>query len=453
MTIYIDAAKKTFVAIFSIGLAIIYFSYLESRRLDDYLKKMIISSIASAVESAKNSESRIFETRDFSDFSQSALANHLSLQRRYADAVLEDGEPSQIDAAAKALWGEFGDEKNDLGRVVDDVSVPYATSKLCNLLVLKPDEYFFFFPISSLYFGTIFQAYSQNTRTIWLAESCLHRRWPQIRMALIVSGDQKREIVALPRDLAAFFPVLDIIEHNSFMNLDPTLQERLVPKFARKYLELSEPMVLLDLRSLRAMLIGEMERLTGQTYSTDDFESALAESYREERSKTNIIGFDVSVTDFLRWGPVVMFALSYYYWRLLRKIVSEKLAHKNAWAPFDAYDLIGVTVAYIWAFTPAMITIVVYILYPAAFGAVLNVAGYEISPIGILTLEIPKAMPSGWYAFDAVALLTLAFSFFHFFLIYVQTKAACRIVNASKSYSIRQNARLALTRLRGDQSQ
>ncbi|MER9092523.1 hypothetical protein NKI34_15675 [Mesorhizobium sp. M0700] len=431
---HLSAAKHAFIAMVATAAAFVYLAFGETQRNGNFETKSELSLVLAARDIAAG----MYKPHQATNREISAFSDSLATQ--YNDLFI-DGLKRRLSSGTSAAIPElteisrrFGDIPNDVGEIINDIPMPYASTKKCDALLIRPDDYFFFDNINYLYYFDWSEIYSRNVRYLIFDNACQDGRHSRF-FALIIPAKSGVISIALPQPSLDLFPEIVLWGEYPEQFMSKEDRARLLPPRVKKYFPMDD-LVSVDVRAIEIMSIRLLGTIDGKAYTVNELSKSLLNIYDKDRSKTSLGGIDFDSLDFLRIVPLWMFAVSYYYWRQLRALSLVNLEGQT-WTPLDTDDVVGLWVAYLWAFTPLIATASVYLMYPSAFGAVQVIFGYEVSPLGIWKWEFPEAVGLGWYGSDKIALATFALVVLQAVMIYICTASSLRLIGRYQKVSMR----------------
>ncbi|UVC13781.1 hypothetical protein [Mesorhizobium onobrychidis] len=430
---HLTAAKHAFIALILAAAAFIYLAIGEIQRNANYETKLQLSLILAARDIATG----LYKPHQATDKDIASFSDGLGKQYHdlYITAMKKRAEQTGQIPELTELMKRFGAAKNDLGVVIDDIPVPYSILKKCDALLIQPDTYFFFYNFNYLRPLDWNDIYSRNVRYLIFDNDCQSSR-NQRFFALIIPANNGTTSLALPHSALSIFPSIFRWAEETGLYLARADRDRLLPDRVKKYFPYDEDLYILNIRTIELLAIEILGEIDGKYYLVDELSKSLIDIYDKDHSKASLGGIDFNSLDFLRIVPIWMFMVSYYYWRQLRALQARNLDDQT-WTPLDTDDLIGVSVSYLWAFTPAIATALVYSMYPSVFNLIAVVFGYEISPLGIWKWQFQEARPIGHYGLDYMAFATLGVLALHTFVIYICTVSSLRIIRKHQKVSVR----------------
>lgn len=436
----LTAAKHAFVALVLAAGAFIYLSIGELNRSSNFDKKYVLAQILAVRDIAKGAyKTQPATDRDISSFSTILYDQYSDL---FLSALKERqgiaGDPVTPEKGIQypgdnsptpkldEMERRFGDRVNGVGEVVRDVPFPYSSTKKCDALLIKPDEYFFFYNINMLFFGDFSNIYSRDVRYVMFENGCQEVDRDRFR-AVILPSTNGVISVALPKSSLSIFPTIKKWTDDTELYMDSSVRERIVPGRVRKYFPNDKDLFILDLRAIEVLAIDALGTMDGKAYSVDDLSRSIVNIYDRDHEKTSLGGIGLDSLDFMRIVPVWMFCVTYYYWRQLRALKSAEFEGNN-WVPLDGDDFVGYAVAVIWALSPLLLTVCIYVLYPEVFNLAQPVFGYAVSPSAIWNWDFKKIFVSEpqWTEYFGDAMLFLVW--FHLFVAYLCTRISFSLV-------------------------
>lgn len=430
---HLTAAKHAFIALVLAAAAFIYLAIGEIQRNVDYETKLQLSLILAARDIAAG----MYKTQPATDKDISNFSDELGDQYRklYITALKKRAAKTGEIPELTEIMKSFGAAKNDLGVIIRDIPLPYSRLRKCDALLIQPDTYFFFYNVNFSYFSDLGEIYSRNVRYLIFNNYCQEHGYKRF-FALIVPSSSGTTSLALPRSALSIFPGIFRLVEGAKLYLAKEDKEKLLPDRVKKGFPYDEDLYVLDIRAIELISIDMLGKIDGKYYSVDELSKSLINMYDKDHIRTSLGGIEFSSLDFLRIVPVWMFLVSYYYWRQLRALQAQSLDDQT-WAPLDTDDLIGVAVSYLWAFTPAIATALVYAMYPSVFKLGAVIFGYEISPIGVLKWQLKESQPFASYQKDYIAIATLCALALNALTLYLCTVLSISIIKRHQKVSIR----------------
>jgi hypothetical protein len=124
-------------------------------------------------------------------------------------------------------------------------------------------------------------------------------------------------------------------------------------------------------------------------FRADELESAAAKLYEEKETEASYFGVTATSTLFVRFGPLIYFALSFELWRRVRLLPIYKIRSDEYWFAFETHDWIGRIYAYLCAVAPLLFGLVVYVLFAVSQKLSQVIFGYNVSLQGLIHFQFP----------------------------------------------------------------
>ncbi len=452
----ISAAKRSYLLIFLLSLSYSFFT-ATAENADIKRERLANLEPILAVRSLildRFPNGRPAKMSDLPGFSVTAQGEFEKLEERVEKAIgatlEDDADASDEEELAKAF--DARDEKFSeqvvLGaQVFPRLPMPLSSRKVCDVLTWKgssEEEVTF---LTSAYYAGVYTVPFSAVRLIVFEIGCEQLR--STRFNIFVFNKDDDWILGIPSGMFSKIFGSDLAFIEEYSEIENSDLQRFAHEVNSQYVDLNSKYVAIDLRAAELDILNTLGSFDGRTYSLEEIRSAVVKAYDEYRVEADFYGLQVSYVIFLRFAPLALFVITYYFWRQIRKIGGDQSSIEKTWTPLDCNDWIGFIVGCLWAVGTLILTINVYTLYPTAFNTVLILFGREISLEGISKLQFPPALGPGWYTSDEFALVTMIFFAANFVLVVATTRETVRIVteNSSVASKMRSTAKSVYGRI------
>jgi hypothetical protein len=240
--------------------------------------------------------------------------------------------------------------------------------------------------------------------------------------------DSKRFIFLIPQFLGDQFRRLDaripMVEWqlSSISNLKKTL-----PSPLGQYANLNGPFLSLAIRDVDNYILSYAHARLGKFFSASVIETAAQELFAEKEKDASYFGITMSTTLFVRFSPLVLFALSFVLWLRVRRIPNVELHSNQYWFAFEADHWAGYGYAYLCAFAPLIFAVMTYALFVISQDGELTIFNYAI---GLGMTNLPKGWGYTEFNVDWIAFVALL----HFVILVFATKKLVQIIRANPEW-------------------
>lgn len=434
MTSRITSAKASFLAIVTLSLGFFYFAALQIERNNQIQSKVTISALAAfrtVINEGPHLTKRALSNSLLADYSTAKrteyFREYIPLLRKML-ATKDEAEKNRIKAEADAM---FGDQPSGFGLIYSSVPVHYSNRKVCDILKIRPSQKFSFVGFVMLFFPAVHNYKSDDISILIMDNSCAATRHGSY-LIVVMKAENGSTTVGVPASIIRALDKSTALNHEIFQ-LDADVAQKLVPDQLRKFIEINEPLKLVDTRDLELLILGRIDSMTHRATPLTNIEEAISLLSDGDAEKTSVLGFSVTVSFFLRAIPVMLFGATFLYWRQLKRLTF--LNSQEFWFPNDAEDFWGLVASYGWALTPALITLGVYFIYPTVFLTSLIIFDREITPLGVLTWDLPQRPAMVYYEWDYSAVLVGLLSMCHFILLGACTRQALKLSRLNRKVS------------------
>ncbi len=323
---------------------------------------------------------------------------------------------------------KFSQEQIGNSTIVE-ITMPFATTTVCDVAVFRGNNDVEFELVSSLYFAGIYNVKGNKTALIVFPKQCDPERKSRLSAFLFETSDGV--LIGIPHSL--FSKIFNDAIYEDLLDVSSVSNDairKFLPAHYPRYIDLEGSYQTIALTGLKLQSMQLIQAIQhGRYFPVTQWDQALQVIYDGLKSdNVDLYGFRLAVSDFFNVIPILLFGLSVAYWRKLREIRNPRDAAISRWIGTDTKDYPGLAIAILWAIGPALLFFVVSALYLEANNVVLFVLGYQFTLRFPLSLDVAIGSPPYFYDTDYFGALLSGLVLVYVVLIFVVVKSSWKIV-------------------------
>jgi hypothetical protein len=430
----IGSIGSIYLTIISFALIYGYVSmtlYLQSETLPALiaLDKLLLLRDLSNVIHNNIRDARI---NDLPNFFSGAIMDQLD------ETIQEDERQDGPEAAKKEkVPSKFTAELLQASKILRDIPMRMAIGGTCDVLVTKLSAgHEFNITTNAAVTGT----YSVASEDIQFAtfRGCAPGLGFEFRI-LIFKIDDGQYAFAIPRSWPEQFRVPPTpfgLPYPPFREFDQVVP--LLPQPMAQYadFDLGGEHVILHEKAVDYLILHYAETHLGKHFAANKLNEAAQQVYEQKENEASYFGITAPVAFLVRIGPLIYFALSVELWRRVRRLPSGRIASDKYWFAFETKDWVGWTYSNLYAFTPLLLGLLIYVMFAISQGLGFFLFGRWVTLPGVLTLNFPfifgASVNTDYFALGMVAVLLL-----HLIILVLTVRKLARVVAANRREPIR----------------
>ena len=179
---------------------------------------------------------------------------------------------------------------------------------------------------------------------------------------------------------------------SSFPLEDPNRVAELVPDILKPYVHLRGEYVYVHGKGLDYFILNFANLQLGKRLTPDRIDDAVQLIYEQKEKDASYFGIHASSVQLIRFGPAIFFLFLFELWRRVRRLPNGKLSSDKYWFAFETSDVLGRVYAYLWAISPLLLGILIYVVFATSQSLGWTVFGRVVSLPGLLTLSFPLSL-------------------------------------------------------------
>jgi hypothetical protein len=369
---------------------------------------------------------RTARVKDLPNFFSGALSD------RFEELAKDAEHEDELDLKkSEALPSRFTEDLLQNSQILRDVPMRMAIGGTCNVLVtrLLPGRDFNF--ATFMVVGGTYTVKSEEMQFA-LFHGCEPGPSGEFKV-LIFDLDDGQSAFAVPRSLEEQFrgpPKPFGFANFEFQELGQIA--KLLPQPMASYVHFTEKYVILHGKAIDYFVLSYAEAQLGKYFPANRLDDAAQQVYEQKENEASYFGITAPNTFLVRIGPLVYFVLSVELWRRVRRLPAGRLVSDKYWFAFETRDFVGRIYSFLYALAPLAFGILIYVLFAVSQGLGLVVLGRMVTLPGLLMLDFPVELGSGWVTTDYfAAAIAYALVPAQFFILLLTVRKLAAVVGAN----------------------